>query len=311
MGDTRVYTERLPDGGWVQARRGEEETLEVLGRVQGILLVVLPVLLLIGLGGGYAIADRALEPVDRVSKLASSIAGSGRYRDRVPEAVGHDEMSRLTRTVNAMLGRLESTIDRERVFAMAAAHEPRTPLTALRGRASLTLTRQRSTKEYEESTREMLEISDEMTQLVDRLLTLARTNQPVQRFPVDLGDLIVDVAESFAGQARAHGVRLHLEPGTAATSGDPEALRLAFSNLIGNAIQYGRAGGNIWLRTATTANAVTLEVADDGDGVPSGELERLRQPFQRGQGAGNGSGFGPRCGDSRATRRHTRVECSQ
>ena len=135
VGDTRVYTERLPDGGWVQARRGAEETLEVLGRVQGILLVVLPVLLLIGLGGGYAIADRALEPVDRVSKLASSIAGSGRYRDRVPEAVGHDEMSRLTRTVNAMLGRLESTIDRERVFAMAAAHEPRTPLTALRGPA--------------------------------------------------------------------------------------------------------------------------------------------------------------------------------
>ena len=295
VGDTRVYTERLPDGGFVQALRGEAETLEVLNRVQGILFLALPLFLLLGLGGGYAIADRALEPVDRVTRLASSIAGSGRYQDRVPEVGGHDEMARLTRTVNAMLERLESTIDRERAFAMAAAHELRTPLTALRGRASLTLHRQRSPKEYEESTREMLEVSDEMSGLVDRLLMLARTNQPVQRAQLDLGDLTVGVAESFEDEARVHGVQLHLEPGAASISGDPQALRLAVSNLIGNAIKYGRAGGNVWLRTTASNDKVTLEVADDGEGVPSDELERLRQPFQRGMGmqgvAGTGLGL--------------------
>ncbi len=295
VGDTRVYTERLPDGGFVQALRGEAETLEVLSRVQGILFFALPLFLLLGLGGGYAIADRALEPVDRVSKLASSIADSGRYTDRVPETLGHDEMARLTRTVNAMLERLEATIDRERTFALAAAHELRTPLTALRGRASLTLNRQRSTQEYEASTKELLEISDEMSQLVDRLLMLARTNQPLQRVQLDLGDLTVGVAESFENEARVRDVKLHLEPGAAVTSGDPQALRLAVSNLIGNAIKYGRAGGNVWLRTTTSNDHVTLEVADDGVGVPSTELERLKQPFQRGMGmqgvAGTGLGL--------------------
>ncbi len=284
VGDTRIYTERLPNGGFVQALRGEAETLEVLKRVQGILFFALPLLLLLGLGGGYAIADRALEPVDRVSRLASSIAASGQYRERVPESLGHDEMALLTRTVNAMLERLEATIDFERTFAMAAAHELRTPLTALRGRASLTLKRPRSIEEHEASTRELLEISDEMSELVDRLLTLARTNQPVQRVQLDLSDLTVGVAEQFENQAGRRDVRLHLEPAAAAMRGDPQALRLALGNLIGNAIEYGRAGGNVWLRTATRGDTVTLEVADDGDGVLNGELERLKQPFQRGLG---------------------------
>jgi len=292
IGDTRVYSAALSRGGWVQSMRTQTETLEVLNRVQGILLLSLPLLVLAGLGGGYVIADRALKPVDRVSKLALSIAASGQYRERVPEAGGRDEMARLTRTVNAMLERLEATIDRERAFALAAAHELRTPLTALRGRASLTLNRQRSLQEFEASTREMLEISDEMSQLVDRLLMLARTNQPVQRIQLDLGDLLVGVAEHFELQARGRGVRLHLEPAAAAMRGDPQALRLAVGNLIGNAISYGRASGNVWLRTATRGDAVALEVADDGDGVPSSDFERLKQPFQRGLGMQGVSGTG-------------------
>jgi len=292
IGDTRVYSAALSRGGWVQSMRTQTETLEVLNRVRGILLLSLPLLVLAGLGGGYVIADRALEPVDRVSKLALSIAASGQYRERVPEAGGRDEMARLTRTVNAMLERLEATIDRERAFALAAAHELRTPLTALRGRASLTLNRQRSLQEFEASTREMLEISDEMSQLVDRLLMLARTNQPVQRIQLDLGDLLVEVAEHFELQARGRGVRLHLEPAAAAMRGDSQALRLAVGNLIGNAISYGRASGNVWLRTATRGDAVTLEVADDGDGVPSSDFERLKQPFQRGLGMQGVSGTG-------------------
>jgi len=288
----RVLTLRLPNGAWVQAARLESDALSALQRTQQLLTLGLPLLLLAGLGAGYWLADRALKPVDAVTKLAMNIAASGRSGQRVPQAIGNDEMARLTRTVNAMLERLEAMIDSERAFALAAAHELRTPLTALRGRASLTLNRQRSLQEFEASTREMLEISDEMSQLVDRLLMLARTNQPVQRIQLDLGDLLVEVAEHFELQARGRGVRLHLEPAAAAMRGDSQALRLAVGNLIGNAISYGRASGNVWLRTATRGDAVTLEVADDGDGVPSSDFERLKQPFQRGLGMQGVSGTG-------------------
>ncbi len=295
VADTRVYTERLTDGSWVQAMRGQAETLEVLGRVQGVLLVALPLLVLLGLGGGYLIADRALEPVDRVSRLAASIASSGHYRSRVPESLGQDEMARLTRTVNAMLAKLEATIQRERAFALAAAHELRTPLTVLRGRASLTLKRPRSAEEYQRATQELLETSGEMSALVDRLLALAQTHQPPQRALLDLGSLAVSVAESLEVEAQVRGVRLHLEPGIAAMRGDPHALRLAVSNLLTNAIKYGRRGGNVWISTNSHGGSVSLKVSDDGAGIPTADLERLRQPFQRGLGmqgiAGTGLGL--------------------
>ena len=109
-------------------------------------------------------------------------------------------------------------------------------MTMLRGRASLTLHRPRSTEEYEVSAREMLTISDEMSELVDRLLTLARTNQPLQCSQFDLGNLVVGVAESFESEARERGARLHLKPAMGAMEGDPQASRLAVSDLIGNAI---------------------------------------------------------------------------
>ena len=295
VGELRVYTERLASGGWVRAIRGGAETLEVLSRVEGFLLIALPLLLFLGLVGGYLIADRALEPVDRVSRLAASIAQSGHYEARVPEAGGRDEMARLTRTVNAMLERLESTIQRERAFALAAAHELRTPLSALRGRASLTLKRRRSPEEYERATSELLETSEEMSALVERLLTLARTNQTPERNLFDLGDVALSAAEALEGGVRERGAHLHLESGSAPMRGDPQALRVVIGNLLENAIRYGHAGGNVWLKTGSGEITVWLTVTDDGDGIAESDLERLRQPFQRGLGmqgiAGTGLGL--------------------
>ena len=294
MGNVRAFTQRLPDGGWVQAMRSDIETLGVLRRVQQLLLLGLPLSLLAGLAGGYLVADRALRPVDAVSRMASSIAASGQYRTRVPEASGSDEMARLTQTVNAMLGKLEATIERERAFALAAAHELRTPLALLRGQASLSLRRERSPEEYRQGFRTVEETSLEMTQLVESLLALARTNQPPQVLPTNLEDLAVEALESLSVAARARSVRVELETLSAPVQGDPAALRLVVTNLLGNAIQYGREGGRVWVRTLRRDHQAVLEVADDGPGVPEPELERLTQPFQRGlglQGVG-GTGLG-------------------
>ncbi len=290
--DIRTFTERLPEGGWVQAMRSDVETLGVLRRIQRLLLLGLPLFLLAGLVGGYLVADRALRPVDRVSRLASSIAASGQYKARVPEAPGSDEMGRLTQTVNAMLGKLEAVIERERAFALAAAHELRTPLAVLRGQASLSLRRERTIDEYRQGFQTVEETSLEMTGLVESLLALAHTNQPPQQTQTNLEDLAVEAAEALSGTARAHSIRLELQTQTAPVRGDPAALRLVATNLIGNAIKYGREGGHVWVRTSQRDGRAELEVADDGPGVDDSELERLIQPFQRGLGLQSVSGTG-------------------
>jgi signal transduction histidine kinase len=288
----RAYTVQTEKGDWVQALRSEVETLEALSRAQRLLLLTVPLMLLAGLGAGYWIADRALGPVDQVSRLASSIASSGHYKDRVPESGGGDEMARLTRTVNAMLGKLEATITRERAFALAAAHELRTPLALLRGQTSLSLRRERSADEYRQVIESVDQTSLEMTGLVESLLALARTNQALQPSALNLEDVALEVVESLSETARARSIKLILETQSAPTHGDPAALRLLVSNLVGNAIKYGREGGRVWLRTSSQADHAVLEVSDDGPGIEASDLERLTQPFQRGLGLQGVTGTG-------------------
>jgi signal transduction histidine kinase len=290
----RSFTLRLERGAWVQTLRSERPALEVIDGAQRLLLWTVPIMLALGSLAGYALAGRALRPVDQVTQLASSIASSGRYRDRVPETPGEDEMARLTHTVNAMLGRLETTIERERAFALAAAHELRTPLALIHGQANLILKREREPEAYRQAFEEVAQTSLEMTAMIESLLVLARTNQAPVWQSVNLEDLALEAVESFTVEAQRRSIYLLLETQSAPTLGDPMVLRLVISNLIGNAIKYGHEHGHVWVRTSRQKTQVTLEISDDGPGIPDEHLETLLQPFQRGLGlqAIHGAGLG-------------------
>ncbi len=295
IGGYRVLTLRLSNGAWVQAARLESDALSALQRTQQLLTLGLPLLLLAGLGAGYWLADRALKPVDAVTKLAMNIAASGRSGQRVPQAIGDDEMARLTRTVNAMLERLEAMIDSERAFALAAAHELRTPLAILQGRVSLSLERERTPQHYREALLTVSQSTDKLTAMVESLLTLARSHVPAQLERLDLADIALEVFESHQDLLSDKHQRINLELDSAITLGDASGLRLALSNLIRNASRYGHDHGQIWLRSSRHAGSARLEVSDDGPGIGSADLERLRKPFQRGAGlqgvAGSGLGL--------------------
>jgi signal transduction histidine kinase len=290
----RIFTKVMPDGHIVQASRSEADALGALQRTQELLWFGLPILFLISLAGGYALADRALRPVDHVTRLAARIAEHGQPGERVPESLGDDEMARLTRTVNAMLEKLEGLIAQEQAFALAAAHELRTPLAVLQGRVELSLERERTPEHYRDSLATVAETTKKLNHLVEGLLTLARSHAPITPLHFNLADIALEVAESHRAEAKAKGLWLELELESAPVVGDPESLRLAVSNLMRNAIKYGNEYGWIWLRTSMKSGQAVLEVCDDGPGVPSDDLERLRRPFQRGKGlqAVSGSGLG-------------------
>ncbi len=294
VGEIRVFTKALPGNMFIQAARSQLELAKTIARAGQVVLVVLPVLLLLGFAAGYVLADRALRPVDQVSTLAAQIASSGRYQDRVPSAPGNDEMARLTRTVNAMLERLERTIERERAFTLGAAHELRTPLAVLIGRTSLTLERSRNSDTYRAALLEADEIARQMTATVDSLLTLACADQAANHQALDLSELAFDAIQLLEAQAQAYNISIESRLEAAALHGDPSGLRLAITNLLENAIKYGRVGGHVWIRTGTENQHVYLEITDDGLGISTSELERLRQPFQRGLGVQHlpGSGLG-------------------
>lgn len=294
VGEYRVYTVHLDNGYWFQSLRSQEEIFEALGVAQRLLLIGLPILLLLGVGVGYLFADRALKPVDRVTGLAERIAASGQFKERVPEASGADEMARLTKTFNQMLAQLESTLGREKAFALAAAHELRTPIASLQARASLNLEKERSVERHQHDMEQMYKKTQEMSHTVSSLLALARTNQVPPSDVINLQDLVLEVAKSCEGEAEQRSMSINLSAEKAVTRGDATALRLALSNLVQNAIKYGREGGHLSVRSGYKEDEVFVEVCDDGPGVSDNDLERLRQPFQRGAGLQNlqGSGLG-------------------
>jgi len=187
--------------------------------------------------------------------------------------------------------RVEKT---RRDFIANVSHELRTPLTSIQGYAETLLD---SNQENNTPTREFLEIirknAARMSRLTEDLLTLARVESGETRFdvePVPPVELLHDAEESFREIARGQGVNLEIPEGPGGNGSleslpvvlaDREAIHQVFSNLIDNAMKYGRAGGRIVLGARPAPNGVEFYVQDFGAGIPSEHLPRLFERFYR------------------------------
>jgi len=187
--------------------------------------------------------------------------------------------------------RVEKT---RRDFIANVSHELRTPLTSIQGYAETLLD---STTENGAHTREFLEIirknAARMARLTEDLLTLARVESGETRFdaePAPALELLHDAEESFREIARNQGVEMqitHSEDWNVSPESlplvlaDREAIHQVFSNLIDNAMKYGRAGGRIVLGARPGKRGVEFYVQDFGAGIPSEHLPRLFERFYR------------------------------
>jgi len=187
--------------------------------------------------------------------------------------------------------RVEKT---RRDFIANVSHELRTPLTSIQGYTETILD---SINEQNGSTREFLEIirknAARMSRLTEDLLTLARVESGETRFetePVPPVELLSDAEESFREIARTQGVELHVEDGNGASGSveslplvlaDREAIHQVFSNLIDNAMKYGRTGGRVELGARSAQRGIEFYVRDFGAGISSEHLPRLFERFYR------------------------------
>jgi two-component system phosphate regulon sensor histidine kinase PhoR len=187
--------------------------------------------------------------------------------------------------------RVEKT---RRDFIANVSHELRTPLTSIQGYSETLLD---SISETSGSTREFLEIirknAARMSRLTEDLLTLARVESGETRFdtePVAPIELLNDAEESFREVAKGQGVDLQImdAPGTSgaveslpSVLADREAIHQVFSNLIDNAMKYGRGGGRIELGARPAERGIEFYVRDYGAGISSEHLPRLFERFYR------------------------------
>ncbi len=257
--------------------RPQYDRLDMLARVL-MLGTVLGTLLAIVVGA--AIAQVALAPIDGITRTASQINRAQDLSRRIPDDGSTDELGRLAVTFNEMLDRIEGMFERQRQLVADVSHELRTPLTTIRGEVDLMT---RANRLDPEGLAAMRQESDRMARMVSDLLLLAQADSglAVERYPVQLADLVTDVlrqARALAPQAD----RLVLAAVTPVTVlGDADRLRQLLLNLIDNAFKHNPPGTRVRLALWAEDHHAVLTVADDGPGIPPEDLPHLFERFYR------------------------------
>ncbi|MEF9884201.1 sensor histidine kinase [Streptomyces sp. P9-A4] len=250
---------------------------------------------------GTVLVRVALRPLRRVAATAGQVAklplhsGEVALHQRVPEteADPRTEVGQVGAAINRMLDHVHSALDarqqsetRVRQFVADASHELRTPLASIRGYAELT---RRGREECGPDTRHALgRIESEatrMTGLVEDLLLLARLDagRPLSYGTTDLVPLVVDAVSDARAAGPEHHWSLELpEDGGTPVRADGARLHQVLVNLLANARTHTPPGTKVTARVRTGTGAMTVEVEDDGPGIPSGLLPTVFERFARG-----------------------------
>jgi heavy metal sensor kinase len=260
----------------------------VRGEVATLLWIMglgLPIAVAIAAFGGYHLARRALSPVDAMAERAQAISAD-RLSERLPIRNPNDEIGRLARVINELLGRLELSFSQMQRFTADASHELRTPLTAIRTVGEVALRNAKDETGLRETVGSMLEEATRLTRLIDAMLMLSRADSgriPVSRRDSSLHDLVTEVAAqlSVLAEDKNQSIVVAADPAAVSANVDPVILRLALVNLVDNAIRYSPAGGRIDLAVSNGGREATIDVRDQGPGVSPIHQQRIFERFYR------------------------------
>jgi heavy metal sensor kinase len=283
----RLLQQRL-DGPGVVVRVGvtSQRAARDLAQFTENMLVVSAVVVLIAPLAGYLLAGRATQPLSRIIDTAARLHPA-RLDERLPVRGTHDELDRLSQTINGLLDRIAQYLDRNREFNAYAAHELRTPLAAIQASIEVALLGDRSVDEYKEELLELLEEFNRLRVLVNQLLLLAEGDAGqlcTVREPIRLDDLVRRSTEMFQAASEVKGVALQLKRlDPTSVAADPSALRQVVNNLLDNALKFTPAGRSVVVELScdSVGGECVLLVRDTGIGIGAADLPHIFQRFYR------------------------------
>lgn len=292
-GEWRILIRSRGDGsrvavGQLTAYRDEIARGSALRTVMPFAVLVPCLMLLVAGVVGYS-----LRPVAR---LARTLDASD-YDDlaALPLAGVPEELRSFIRSINGLLGRVGLMIEQQRRFVADAAHELRSPITALTvqaenlGHAELPVESRARLAALQSGIRRT-------GHLLEQLLALARYEARDEAAPqIVLWDGIArGVVADFLPAAQGRAVDLGFERlETLSVQGDPTALAIVIRNLVDNALRATPDGGRVNLQLYAEGDAAVFRVDDAGPGIAAAELPRVFEPFYRGRGSkGEGTGLG-------------------
>ncbi|MEV7448630.1 sensor histidine kinase [Streptomyces nigra] len=239
-----------------------------VGTATTAMLIGFPLLLAVVAGATWLVTRRALSPVEGIRREMAAITASEDLARRVPVPATHDEVARLALTTNETLAALESSVERQRRFVADASHELRSPIASLRTQL-----------EVGAAHPELLDLDGAVTDTV-RLQTLAADLLLLAR--LDAGERPGDARFDLGALAREHaegraGVTVTADE--VPVAGSRAQVGRVLTNLLDNARRHARSAVTVGVRAE--GEWALVAVADDGDGVPEADRERIFERFVR------------------------------
>ncbi|MBZ5795326.1 heavy metal sensor histidine kinase [Burkholderia contaminans] len=231
---------------------------------------------------GYAVASRGLRPVESLGRQTSRIEAHN-LNARLDARGGPVELRELATSVNRMLDRLERAFVRLSQFSSDLAHDMRTPLANVISASQVTLSRARTTEEYEALIDSNIEECERLQRMIENMLFLARTDnarQHLKTAELDAGSELRRLASYFQALADEAGVRIDVR-GEAPVVADATLFRRAVSNLASNALEHAEAASTIELAVSAQGNYAIVEVTNRGAAIPPEQVERIFERFYR------------------------------
>jgi signal transduction histidine kinase len=263
----------------------QNEYAEMMNRLIWLLIFSLPAGVLLAAFAGYWTSNRILVPLNQITETASSIdarnLGLG-----LPLSGTNDELDRLSKTLNHMLGRIHASYERIAQFTADASHELRTPVALVRSNAELLLMGTRPGSRLARGLSDILQESEYMAQLISDLLTLARADGAATPLATELFEL-AESADAVLPRARSlaasKGVTFHYIPlnRVAPLYGNRSSLERLIMIFIDNAVRYTPAGGSVSLEIWTSEDASGFTVSDTGIGLAPEDHQRIFERFYR------------------------------
>ena len=245
-------------------------------------LIALPLLLIfIGLSAWWAV-QRGLAPMREFRKVAAMVSTQD-LDHRLSVVNMPQELSELAQGINFMLHRLDDGVQQLSQFSDDLAHELRTPINNLMGKAQVTLSRERTVEEYKNVLVSCTEELERVARIVSDMLFLAQASQPVAHAPFEsiaLEDETLKVAELFSLSAQDKRINLNVT-GSARVLGDRLMIQRAISNLLSNALRHCPEGQTVSLLIERDATEVSLLVSNPGAGIEAQHLTHLFDRFYR------------------------------
>jgi signal transduction histidine kinase len=268
-----------------------EQTLQL---VRNLSIAALVTLVPVGLAIGWLVAGRVVRPVGTIASVAREIEATDLSR-RIRLGGPPDEVRDLADTFDAMLDRLDQGVQTQRRFVEDASHELRNPLAVIRTTLDVALSDPDDADGLRRAAEVARRTADRMSATVDELLAFGRTSvQPERRLPIDLAEVVADVAQEYDAVASTRGVRLsRLAPSGLIVDGDRSALKRAQANLVSNALRVAPAGSVVHCRAGRSGGWLWFGVRDVGRGIAPGDQPYVfRRAWRDGAPATEGDGHG-------------------